>query len=117
MTAFDLKVIPIRGNVGTRLRKLLENGEMDATVRAARAALAGVPLAQRVHERLLRRAREQLAGDQSLAELASPAATSSLRWKVRRPLASMANASAILPTDSPDAPACTNRRKICNRVS
>lgn len=46
----------------------------DATVRAARAALAGVPLAQRVHERLLRRAREQLAGDQTLAELASPAA-------------------------------------------
>lgn len=31
----DLKVIPIRGNVGTRLRKLLENGEMDATVLAA----------------------------------------------------------------------------------
>lgn len=46
----------------------------DGTVRAARAALVGVPLVQRVHERLMRRAREQLAGDQTLAELASPAA-------------------------------------------
>lgn len=31
----DLKVVPIRGNVGTRLRKLLEQGEMDATILAA----------------------------------------------------------------------------------
>lgn len=46
----------------------------DATLRAARAALAGVPLEQRVHDRLLRRAREQLERDQTLAELASPAA-------------------------------------------
>jgi type VI secretion system protein ImpL len=43
-------------------------------VRDARAALLDVALAQRVHERLLRRAREQLGGDQTLAELASPAA-------------------------------------------
>ncbi len=46
----------------------------DATIRSARAALAGVALDQRIHERLLQRAREQLAGDQTLAELASPAA-------------------------------------------
>ncbi len=31
----DLRVVPIRGNVGTRLRKLLENGELDATLLAA----------------------------------------------------------------------------------
>jgi type VI secretion system protein ImpL len=46
----------------------------DATIRSARAALAGIPLEQRIYERLMRRAREQLAGDQTLAELASPAA-------------------------------------------
>jgi hydroxymethylbilane synthase len=31
----DLKIIPIRGNVGTRLRKLLEQDTMDATILAA----------------------------------------------------------------------------------
>ncbi len=31
----DLQVIPIRGNVGTRLRKLMEQPEMDATLLAA----------------------------------------------------------------------------------
>jgi len=31
----DLKVVPIRGNVGTRLRKLAELAELDATVLAA----------------------------------------------------------------------------------
>ena len=31
----DLKVVPIRGNVGTRLRKLWEQSEMDATILAA----------------------------------------------------------------------------------
>ncbi len=31
----DFKVIPIRGNVGTRLRKLKENPEMDLTILAA----------------------------------------------------------------------------------
>jgi len=46
----------------------------DATVRSARTALAGVPLEQRSYERLLRRARDQLGGDQTLADLASPAA-------------------------------------------
>lgn len=46
----------------------------DTTIRSARAALAGISLEQRVYARLMRRAREQLAGDQTLAELASPAA-------------------------------------------
>lgn len=46
----------------------------DATLRAARADLASVALEQRIYERLLRRAREQLAGDLSLADLASPGA-------------------------------------------
>jgi type VI secretion system protein ImpL len=46
----------------------------DATVQAARAALASVPIEQRVHDRLLRRARERLPGALTLAELASPAA-------------------------------------------
>jgi type VI secretion system protein ImpL len=46
----------------------------EATVRAARTALASMPLERRVHDRLLRRARAQLANDQTLAELASPAA-------------------------------------------
>lgn len=46
----------------------------DDAVRAARTALAEIPLEQRAHERLLRRAREQLGSDQTLADLASPAA-------------------------------------------
>ena len=47
-----------------------------ATLQAARAALAAVPLEQRVHDRLLRRARERSGGPavQTLAELAGPAA-------------------------------------------
>ena len=45
-----------------------------ADLKAARTALAGVPLEERIHERLLARARELLAGDQSLADVASPAA-------------------------------------------
>jgi len=31
----DLRVVPIRGNVGTRLRKVAEQGELDATILAA----------------------------------------------------------------------------------
>ncbi len=31
----DLNVVPIRGNVGTRLRKIAEQGELDATILAA----------------------------------------------------------------------------------
>ncbi len=47
----------------------------DATVQAARAALAAVPLEQRVHDRLLRRARERIgAGAPALPELLGPAA-------------------------------------------
>ncbi|HSW08444.1 type VI secretion system membrane subunit TssM [Aquabacterium sp.] len=45
-----------------------------AAVRTARAALAGVPFEQRVHERLLRRARERLGGEPRQADLAGPAA-------------------------------------------
>ena len=45
----------------------------EALVRVARAAVADVPFAQRVHERLLRRARDKLPGQQSLADLAGPA--------------------------------------------
>ncbi|WP_298825775.1 type VI secretion system membrane subunit TssM [uncultured Piscinibacter sp.] len=46
----------------------------EASVRAARASLAGMSMEQRVHDRLMHRARERLAGDQTLADLASPAA-------------------------------------------
>ena len=46
----DLKVVPIRGNVGTRLRKLTERTELDAVVLAAagleRLGFAGEPGAQ-----------------------------------------------------------------------
>src|SRR5204862_6257577 len=31
----DLKVVPIRGNVGTRLKKIAEQSELDATILAA----------------------------------------------------------------------------------
>jgi type VI secretion system protein ImpL len=47
----------------------------DASLQAARAALAAVPLEQRVHDRLLRRARERGARSPlSLADLAGPGA-------------------------------------------
>nr|WP_281375150.1 type VI secretion system membrane subunit TssM [Aquabacterium terrae] len=46
----------------------------ETTLQAARTALSAVPLEQRVHDRLLRRARERLGGAQALAELAGPAA-------------------------------------------
>jgi type VI secretion system protein ImpL len=46
----------------------------EGSLRAARSALAGVPLQQRVYDRVLARAREQAAGDRSLAELVSPGA-------------------------------------------
>lgn len=47
----------------------------DATLQSTRAALAAVPLEQRVHDRLLRRARERIgAGVQPVPELAGPAA-------------------------------------------
>lgn len=47
----------------------------DATLQATRAALAAVPLEQRVHDRLLRRARERIgAGAPAVPELSSPAA-------------------------------------------
>jgi type VI secretion system protein ImpL len=47
----------------------------DATLQSARAALAAVPLEQRVHDRLLRRARERFgAAAPSVPELASPGA-------------------------------------------
>ena len=46
----------------------------DAAVRSARTALAAIPLEQLVHERVLRRAREQLAGERTLADLAGAGA-------------------------------------------
>lgn len=47
----------------------------DPTLQSARAALAAVPLEQRVHDRLLRRARERFgAAAPSVPELASPGA-------------------------------------------
>ncbi|HKX44250.1 MAG TPA: type VI secretion system membrane subunit TssM, partial [Burkholderiaceae bacterium] len=46
----------------------------EASVRAARTALAALPIEQRVYDRLLARARARLAGDRSLAELVSPGA-------------------------------------------
>ena len=46
----------------------------EASVRAARSALAALPIEQRVYDRLLARARARLDGDRSLAELVSPAA-------------------------------------------
>lgn len=45
-----------------------------ASVRAARSALAALPIEQRVYDRLLARARARLDGDRSLADLVSPAA-------------------------------------------
>ena len=50
----------------------------DATVQAARTALAQVPIAQRIEERLLRRARAQMSGERTLADLVSPAAVLAL---------------------------------------
>ena len=46
----------------------------DTTVQAARTALTAVPIARRIEERLLRRARERGGGDQTLADLVNPAA-------------------------------------------
>ena len=46
----------------------------EASVRAARSALAALPIEQRVYDRLLARARARLDGDRSLAELVSPGA-------------------------------------------
>ncbi len=46
----------------------------EASVRTARAALAALPIEQRVYDRLLARARARLDGDRSLAELVSPGA-------------------------------------------
>jgi type VI secretion system protein ImpL len=46
----------------------------EASVRAARSALAALPIEQRVYDRLLARARARLDGDRTLAELVSPAA-------------------------------------------
>ena len=46
----------------------------EASVRAARSALAALPIEQRVYDRLLARARARLDGDRSLAELVSPSA-------------------------------------------
>lgn len=46
----------------------------EASVRAARASLAALPIEQRVYDRLLARARARLDGDRSLAELVSPGA-------------------------------------------
>ena len=46
----------------------------EASVRAARGALAALPLEQRVYDRLLARARARLDGDRSLADLVSPGA-------------------------------------------
>jgi type VI secretion system protein ImpL len=46
-----------------------------ASVAAARQALLAWPIEQRVHERLLRRAREAFPGDRGLVDLAGPGAT------------------------------------------
>jgi type VI secretion system protein ImpL len=46
----------------------------EASVRAARSALAALPIERRVYDRLLARARARLDGDRSLAELVSPGA-------------------------------------------
>ncbi len=46
----------------------------EGLVRSARAAVASVPFAQRVHERLLGRARERLGGAQSLSDFAGAGA-------------------------------------------
>jgi type VI secretion system protein ImpL len=47
----------------------------EATLQTTRTALAAVPLEQRVHDRLLRRARERIGADApAIPELASPAA-------------------------------------------
>jgi type VI secretion system protein ImpL len=60
----------------------------DATLQSTRAALAAVPLEQRVHDRLLRRARERIgASVPAVPELASPAAV-----------------LAFAPADAPSAP-------------
>jgi type VI secretion system protein ImpL len=61
----------------------------DTTVQAARKVLAQVPIAQRVVERLLRRARAQGGGEQTLADLVSPAAVLALAPQ---------DAAASLPT-------------------
>lgn len=46
----DLDVVPLRGNVGTRLRKLVEE-DLDAVILAT-AGLSRLGLAERIHERL-----------------------------------------------------------------
>lgn len=46
----------------------------EGSVREARKALAALPLEQRVHQRIIRRAREQLGADLGLADIATPAA-------------------------------------------
>ena len=69
----------------------------DATVQAARTALAQVPVPRRIEERLLRRARAQMEVEQTLAELVSPAAVLALAPQ---------DAAASLPT----VPAVYTRR-------
>jgi type VI secretion system protein ImpL len=84
VSARGVAVAPGRGEQQEWLRHLdalLERNAVlqvvrldDALVSAARASVASVPFAQRVHERLLGRARERMSGAHGLVEVAGPGA-------------------------------------------
>jgi hydroxymethylbilane synthase len=100
----DLEVVPIRGNVDTRVRKL-DDGEYDAIVLAA-AGLDRVGLLWRISERLDPRDFPPAPGQAALAV------------QVREPLGEIDRElyEAVASLDDPDARSTTTAERSCLRV-